>query len=195
LTATASVTTGTLANPLFDDDNGGRQFAGRVAVRPTIGLVLGASAARGPFVSSDAARAATGENERYSQTAWGADAEYSRGYYLIRFEALASRFALPALGTPAIQQPLRSSGASLEGRYKVAPGLYFAARVDRLAFSEISGSSGFDNWDAPVTRVEVGGGYSLQRNLLLKVSYQRNARDTAFRSRAHLTAAEVMFWF
>jgi hypothetical protein len=196
LSATASVTTGTLANPLFDDDNGGRQFAGRVTVRPALGLVLGASAARGPFVSSDAARAATGETvERFAQTAWGADAEYSRGYYLIRFEALASRFALPALGTPTIQQPLRSSGASLEGRYKVAPGLYFAARVDRLAFSEISGSNGADNWDAPVTRVEVGGGYSLQRNLLLKVSYQRNTRDTTFRSRAHLTAAEVMFWF
>jgi hypothetical protein len=196
LSATASITTGTLANPLFDDDNGGRQFAGRVTARPVIGLVIGASAARGPFVSADAARAATGErSERFAQTAWGADAEYSRGYYLIRFEALASRFALPALGTPAIQQPLRSSGASLEGRYKVAPGLYFAARIDRLAFSEISGSNGPEDWDAPVTRLEVGGGYSLQRNLLLKVSYQRNARDTAFRSRAHLTAAEVMFWF
>jgi hypothetical protein len=200
LSATASLTTGTLANPLFDDDNGGRQIAGRVTVSPVIGLALGASASRGPFVADDAVRAATGgtaddDVEGFVQTAWGADAEYSRDYYLIRFEALASRWAVPSIGTPTIQRPLRSSGASLEGRYKVAPGLYFAARVDRLAFSVISGSNGTDNWDAPVTRVEVGGGYSLQRNLLLKVSYQRNTRETAFRSRAHLTAAEVMFWF
>ena len=32
-------------------------------------------------------------------------------------------------------------------------------------------------WDAPVTRVEVGGGYSLLRNLLLKASFQHNTRQ------------------
>ncbi len=34
INATASVTTGTLSNPLFHDDNSGRQLAGRVEVRP-----------------------------------------------------------------------------------------------------------------------------------------------------------------
>ena len=32
-----------------------------------------------------------------TQAAWGADAEYSRGYYLVRFEAIVSRWRLPGL--------------------------------------------------------------------------------------------------
>src|SRR5215471_1818367 len=45
-----SVTSGTLSNPRVDDDNDGRQLAGRVAWHPAIGLTLGASGARGAFV-------------------------------------------------------------------------------------------------------------------------------------------------
>ena len=36
-----------VANPLFSDDNHGRQLVGRAEVRPAPGLILGASAARG----------------------------------------------------------------------------------------------------------------------------------------------------
>ena len=44
--ATASVTAGTISNPLFKDDNGGRQFAGRVVLHPAVGLIVGASASQ-----------------------------------------------------------------------------------------------------------------------------------------------------
>ena len=37
---TASVTAGTLSNPLVGDDNGGKQIAGRAAIRPVTGLRL-----------------------------------------------------------------------------------------------------------------------------------------------------------
>ncbi len=57
---TAAVTTGTLSNPLFRDDNTGRQVAGRVALHPIAGLIVGASAAHGSFVSQQAAQAAVG---------------------------------------------------------------------------------------------------------------------------------------
>jgi hypothetical protein len=51
-------------------------------------------------------------------------------------------------------------------------------------------------WDAPVTRIEVGGGYSLQRNLLLKLSYQYDRRDGGVLvGVAHLGAAQLVFWF
>ena len=57
---TAAVTTGTLSNPLFRDDNTGRQVAGRIALHPIAGLIVGASAAHGSFVSQQAAQAAVG---------------------------------------------------------------------------------------------------------------------------------------
>ena len=59
---TAAVTTGTLSNPLFRDDNAGRQVAGRIALHPIAGLIVGASAAHGPFVSRQAAQAAVGSD-------------------------------------------------------------------------------------------------------------------------------------
>src|SRR5207302_3186871 len=58
---TVAVTAGTLSNPLFHDDNNGLQYAARMEFRPVAGLILGASGARGPFVSAGAAAAAVGE--------------------------------------------------------------------------------------------------------------------------------------
>ena len=193
----AAITTGTLANPLFRDDNAGRQVAGRVAARPVTGLIVGVSAARGPFVSSNATRAASGgsREQDFTQAAWGADAEYSHGHYLVRLETVLSEWTLPPIAAPLISAPLRALSTSVEGRYRVAPGVYAAARVDHLGFSEIAGSAGTDTWDAPVTRVELGGGYSIQRNLLLKVSVQRNTRDGGRVPTLTLGAAQVVFWF
>ena len=195
--ATAAVTTGTISNPLFRDDNSGRQIAGRVAVTPALGLVLGASAARGPFVTATAARGAVGDghDDDFTQTAWGADVEYSRDYYLVRAETIVSRYTLPAVRAPFINDPLSAFALSVEGRYKIQPGFYAATRVDRLGFSTISGTSARVTWDAPVTRVEIGAGYSFQRNLLFKVAYQHNWRDTTRNPTLKLMAAQIVYWF
>ena len=145
LSATASVTAGTVSNPLFRDDNSGRQVAGRVELRPVSGLIAGASLARGPFLGRAAARAASGNvadghDKEFTQTAWGGDLEYSRDHYLLRFEMVGSAWRLPAVGAPALPQPLGALSTSIEGRYKLRPGLYAAARFDHLGFSEVVGT-------------------------------------------------------
>lgn len=204
LDATVAVTTGTVSNPLFRDDNDGRQLAGRVELRPVAGLVLGASGANGPFIASAAARAVPGEprTDNLTETAWGGDVEYSRGYYILRWETIYTAWRLPAAVPPPPQQrpidgPLSALATSIEGKYKLMPGFYVAARFDHLGFSEVTGAAtGPLPWDAPVTRLEAGGGYSLQRNLLLKLAYQRNTRDGGvLQQRANLGAAQVVFWF
>jgi hypothetical protein len=194
---TASVTTGTLSNPLVRDDNAGKQLAGRLAYRPVAGLLLGASASRGPFVTRRTAQMAALDREHgaFTQTAWGADAEYSAGYFLIRFETIVSQWSLPIVQAPAIESPLRAVATSLEGRYKVHPRAYLAARVDHLGFSRITGTTGSATWDAPVDRVEVGGGYSLQRNLQLRFSFQHNSREGGRATRVNLAATQIVFWF
>jgi hypothetical protein len=195
--ATISVTTGTLSNPLFTDDNSGRQLAGRVSIHPLPGLIVGASAARGPFVTAAAARDAVGAGHdgEFTQTAWGGDVEYSRDYYLVRAETVWSLWKVPEVSAPVIDAPLRALATYVEGRYKILPGLYAASRVDHLGFSEITGSRGPTTWDAPVTRIEIGGGYSIQRNLLLKMSWQHNVRDGGRVTRLNLGAAQIVYWF
>jgi hypothetical protein len=194
---TGSITGGTLSNPRPHDDNGGRQIAGRVTVRPLPGLILGGSGARGSFVSQLAVRAALGETavDDFTQTAWGADAEYSRDYYLLRFETVVSDWTLPLLSAPTRKLPLRAIGTFAEGRYKIRPGLYVAARLDYLGFSEIATVLTRQTWDAPVRRATLGGGYSIQRNLILKGEFQLNARDGGRVHREPIGAAQVVFWF
>ncbi len=197
LNGTVSVTTGTLSNPLFTDDNAGRQIAGRVELRPATGLLVGASAARGPFVSADAARVAGVEGKGdLDQTAWGTDVEYSRGYYVLRFESIASAWRVPGIRAPFIDSPLRAFSTSVEGRYKLTPALYVAGRYDHIGFSDLTGTVVTVPWEAPVTRVEVGTGYSILRNLRVKLAVQRNWRDGGVLTRrATLAAAQVVFWF
>jgi hypothetical protein len=194
---TASVTAGTLSNPRFSDDNGGRQVAGRIEVRPSAGLTIGTSLARGPFVASTAAHSAVGDpvDSTFSQTGWGLDAEYSRDYYVVRVETVLCSWTIPAVGVPAITDPLRAVATAVEGRYKFAPGFYAAARVDHLGFSTIQGETRRDTWDAPVSRVEVGGGYSILRNLLLKLSYQHDRRPAGRVQRQNLGATQLVWWF
>ena len=197
LDATLSLTVGTLSNPRLTDDNSGRQVAGRVSAHPLTGLVLGLSAAQGPFLSSTAVRAAGGggRDEMFTQTAWGADVEYSRDYYVVRAETIWSQWTLPAVSTPLIDTPLSALAAYVEGRYKIRPGLYVAARADHLGFSDVAGSSGPQSWDAPLTRVEIGAGYSLQRNLLLKIAVQHNARDGGRVTQATIPSVQLIYWF
>jgi len=131
-----------------------------------------------------------------AQTTWGGDVEYSHAYYLVRAEAIVSAWRVPMVKAPVINDPLRAVSTSFEGRYKLAPGLYAAARVDHVGFSELAGSAATVPWDAPVTRVEIGSGYSIQRNLLLKISYQRNTRDGGVLQQVeHLGAGQIVFWF
>lgn len=193
----ASITTGSLGNPLFGDDNSGKQVAGRVALRPITGVVIGLSGSRSPFV----ARAALGatpvaaDGASFTQTAIGADVEYSRNHYLVRGETIVSDWTLPIAGAPPITLPLRAHATSIEGRYKVLPALYLAGRVDYLGFSRITGTTRADEWDAPVSRVEVGGGYSIQRNLQLRFSVQHNDRDGGRVRHATATTVQVVYWF
>jgi hypothetical protein len=198
VTATAALTRGSLSNPLFNDDNGGDQVAGRIELRPVAGLIAGASFARGAFVDDDAARAALGigHERNFAQTAWGADLEYSRDHYVVRMETIVSDWTIPMAAMPALAMPLRAVATTVEGRYKIRPGLYAAARYDHLGFSTITSATDTLPWEAPVERVEVGGGYSILRNLLLKVSFQIDRRDGGvLRRSAQMAAAQLVFWF
>ena len=201
VSVTAALTQGTLSDPVVRDDNDGKQLSGRVEVRPALGLILGASLSRGEYVSREAGRVLTAapRGQSYRQEAAGFDLEYSRGYWLVRSETVVSRWDIPQVQRPLLTDRLGSWGTFIEARYKIRPGLYTAARGDHVGFSRISGTlyGGLPTtWDAPVSRAEVGAGYSFRRNLLLKIAVQRNWRTgVAFGARESVAGAQVLFWF
>lgn len=191
-----AVTQGTLCDPHTRDDNDGKQVSGRLVLHPAVGVILGASAAQGEYLSREVTDVLPPASPGpFRQRALGFDAEWSRGYWILRAEAVWSRWDVPAIAAPLLRGPLGSTGAFLEGRFKVAPRVYLAARADHLAFSEISGSRERLPWDAPVSRLEAGLGVSPLRNLWLKAVYQHNWRDGGeIRSRG-VGAAQISWWF
>ena len=196
LEAAVSVTTGTLSAPRVADDNGSKQVSGRFAVRPVLGLVVGASAARGGWISRDVPLA--DDDTRGQQSALGADIEYSRDYWIVRSEMVWSRWSIPFAVRPSGGNDVSALGAWVEGRYRVSPRWYLAARADRLGFSTITGTlfaGAPTTWDAPVVRVETGGGYYFRRNVIGRAAIQWNTRDSARARSRTFVAGQVSYWF
>jgi hypothetical protein len=220
-----ALTNGSLSKPLTVDDNGGKQVSARVGWRPSAALSLGASLAKGEFVSDEARGAlpVSTQNRGYRQDALGIDAEVSGGHVVLRGEVVASRWFTPFVDG----EPTRRLGAMagwIEGRVKLSPRWSVAARAERLGFSNFQsgietpenpagmapygmdgGSTGSPtsdastgpdlSWDAPVTRIEAGVGYLLQRNVKLKAAYQYDWRDGGRVRREGHFAVQALYWF
>ena len=188
----------------MSDDNSGKQVLGRVEVRPVLGLVLGASAAQGDYVAESAIAAlppASREASHVQQT-FGLDAEFSRGHWLLRTEGILSRWFVPPVEEPFVPSPLEAWGVFVEARRKIRPGLYAAARFDYVGFSTLTASPAegsqtpvVTTWEAPVTRVEVGAGYNIRRNVVLKAIVQQNWRQEAGEQSDMVIAAQTQLWF
>jgi hypothetical protein len=190
LDVAASVTNGTLSNPRASDDNGGKQISGRVAITPAVGLIIGASASRGAWLSRSVAA-----DSKPMQRALGADVEYSRDHWIVRGEIVWSRWDLPIALLPGTARSLNASGSWIEGRYRVTPRIFVAARADRLGFSELAGTVVRLPWDAPVRRLEWGMGYYVQRNLVLRATVQQNWRDTGRVTNRTYLSGQLAYWF
>ena len=163
-----------------------------MAVTPAVGLILGTSGARGSWISVRCqARMNRTRNRRSGATP--------------NTRAVMPSFALSSCGvagtspltTTAARSHISALGAWVEGRYRIAPRWYVAARVDRLGFSTLDApASGVRlPWDAPVRRIEVATGYSIQRNVVLRVGLQLNERDGNRKERRTFFATQAAWWF
>lgn len=193
---TGAITAGSLSDPRLRDNNSGRQFAGRAVVRPVASTAIGVSAARGAWLNGPMEDEVAGESAgRSQQTALGGDMEYSSGRVLVRGEVIRSAWRLPAFGRLEFDEPIVAISSLIEARYKILPGLYVAIRGDRLDFSAIRGTAGPAEWDAQTWRVETGLGYSVTRNITVKMSWQKNHRDGGRIRKDALVAGQVLYWF
>src|SRR5262249_27489462 len=141
----------------------------------------------------------TSARGEFPQQAFGVDAEYSRSYWIVRGEAVWNRWYLPIIASPPITSPLKAASAFAETRYRFTPRYFAAARVDALRFSDVTGQRFFNGrptpWDAPVTRVEFGGGVFLQRNLTFRAIVQRNWRDGGRVHNRTYLSGQFSYWF
>lgn len=194
MTAAVAVTNGTVSNPRVSDDNAGKQLAARVTVTPTTGLTIGGSLARGEFLDRRVRALLPDVDQDYDQRAAEIDVEYSRDHWIARAEAVVSAWRMP-IGLSGAPTTLRAAAAAVEGRYTFAPGWYAAGRLEHLGFNRIASATHIDEWEAPLTRLEVGAAYYVQRNLIARTSLQFNRRDGGRITSSQLLAAQLLYWF
>jgi hypothetical protein len=192
---TAGVTNGTLSDPHVRDNNDGKQISGRAGFKPIPGLVIGTSGSHGKFLSNTVMQLTNGASGSGAQTAFGADAEYSRDHWLVRAEMIWSRWNMPLRSTGS-SIDLHAIGFWTEGRYRLAPRIVLAGRADHLGFSELIFDTGpRRTWDAPVTRYEGDIGYYLQRNLIARFAAQYNYRNGGRDRIRSYYSGQIAYWF
>jgi hypothetical protein len=192
---TAAITNGTQSHPVVVDDNHGKQVATRLTAHLSPGVTIGTSFAQGSFVSRRALGAlGLPDTGQYTQRALGIDAGYEAGHLVLRGEAIGTAWHLPLLESRSPLN-LQAGALSIEAKYTVRPGLYAAARAERLTFNRVTGTRRTTAWDAPVDRFELGGGYYIQRNLIARMSVQFNDRSGGRVTSSTLAAAQLLFWF
>ncbi len=193
----AAITSGSLSQPGRGGHFTTPEVAARATFTPSAGLIVGVSAEQGPILADSVLDALPPGTPTSSllQRALGMDLEYSRDHWLIRGELIANQWRLPSLQSPALSDPLGVLGWYIEGRYRLLPQLYAAARVDHLGFGTIAGTLRSETWDANVTRTEAGLGYYLQRNVILKGAWQHNTRDGGRLHRNDLGSVQLLYWF
>lgn len=138
------------------------------AVGPT--TTLGASWSRGPYSREDDDGVPPGrEAGDFPQTLAGVDIQWSSGDWDVFAELIWTRFEAPNV------EDLELWAGYVEAKLTVAPGLFVAARLARMSFGEIEDPAGESKrWDRTSSRAELGGGWYLTRNMLLKATLQLN---------------------
>ncbi len=196
LECAVAYTVGSLSDPRVSDDNRGGQVAGRAAWRPVPAFTIGVSAASGVFVADSAKEARPDARQGDDrQRAFGLDAEASWGRWLIRGEYIANHWRIPPLDAPQIVDPLGSRSGYAEVKIRLRPRLYAAVRGDVIRFTTTEGSNGVETWEADVSRLEYGVGFTIRRGLLMKASVLSNWRDGGRVRHSHLGAVQALFWF
>jgi hypothetical protein len=196
VTVWGAVTQGTIGDPRLHDDNGGAQLSSRVVYAPHPAIAIGGSVAAGSYLRASLAPLLPDDPSlrAYRQEAFGADVELSHDRWLVRGEAVWNRWQQPALDSGGIRR-LGATATMLESRYRLYPGIYVAGRAEHLGFSRLATSDGMVPWDAPVSRLELGAGWSVHRHVLLKASWQRNHRSGGRVRDSDLGAFQVVTWF
>jgi hypothetical protein len=200
----AAVTYGTPSVPMMSgqENNNEPGVQARLGLSRLPGALFGArvgvSGLVGAYIPSTIPAPEGHEIEEYDQIAYGLDAEYGVGPAVLRSEAVWNRWELPENTTPGRWLPPNVDSFSyyVESKVTVAAGIFLGGRYDAMDFDEITSPAGKTrDWDADVTRYEVGAGWRPNRTTEVRYVYQGwiYPDDPGFDTRIYALQLKVTF--
>lgn len=160
-------------------------FTGRIVLKPEVWGAIGFSFSTGPFMKRDAPNFNISDEklESYSQTLLGADIELSYHYLTFVASYNWSKWNAPYLDSlntpPSIlwddEVQVQHLSSELVTDFPFFPGAFAAVRIEWLLSGDLKSLSrpGYyaEAWTYDRNRIELTGGYKLDRNIILKASY------------------------
>jgi hypothetical protein len=165
----------------------------RLAFTPITGLTLGASAAMSAYLSGEGRSLPRDKGSlHYQQMSGELDVEFNRDKLMFNGEAVYSRWTVPFENEDT---DLWAMGYNAEAKYTWFPRFSTAVRVGGLVFSRLNLESTSPRWDNNVLEVEVGVGYSLDRNTLVKLVRRETKTLEVTGPRDNLTVLQLAVSF
>lgn len=174
------ITNGALSNPADVNNSSAPHILGRVRYHPSIGLNVGTSFSWGSYLDKESVRSqlqpAGKSVEDFKQLTAGLDVSYSVGHLLFYSELIFNRWETPFVG-----ESLDALAFYAEGKYTLFTRFYVASRFSLIDFAniddplDVDGDGQFrESWDYDMQQLELGLGYRINRNALLKIMGQLN---------------------
>jgi len=151
----------------------GQSVMGRIGIVPMTGVRAGVSGSYGMWAPDWFVYSLPPGNQTtdYHEALAMADLELMRDRWELRGEAFLKYWETVTTGT------LHLNGGYAEARVGLLAGAWFAARAERMRFSDVTTSGGITRpWDDGVDRYEAGFGYRVTREVQVRLVGQRNVR-------------------
>lgn len=177
--------TGLAANPdsWSEIDFSQPAVSARFGYRPDAAWAFGVSASQGPWLDENVPG---GNRDDLLQSTLGLDARWARHNLIVSGEVLVTEFETPAAGD------LRATSWFLQARWKVSPGFWLATRFGQILTNDAAGDV---VWQPDLWRAEIGTGWRINPNLLLKAGYSYTHADGGGDSGNHLLGTGIAWQF
>ena len=142
-------------------------FAGRIGYRPDAAWAFGFSFSHGPFLDADAFDQLNPDFDRgdFDQTLASVDFRWAGGKWEVSGESFFSTYDRDG-------EDLQAFNYYLQSKYKVAPGVWVAARFGQTLTNDVATPSGGEApWSPDIQRAELATGWRITPDLVLQAQY------------------------
>jgi hypothetical protein len=164
----------------------------RLGYRPDASWAFGVSASRGTWMEKEASPLLPGGVDRgdFMRNSVGIDARWAHHDLIVSGEVIASEYETPDAGD------LRAVSWYLQTRWKASPGVWLAARFGQTLANEADIPGGTDaTWQPDVWRAEIGAGWRVSPDVLIKAGYSFTHADGDPEAGEHLLGTGIGWRF